>query len=269
MDLEGRVALVTGASRGIGAATAVALAEAGCAVACAARSTREAPQRTPGTLDDTVGRVGAAGGTAFAVPTNLAVEAEVVGMVVRTIERFGRLDVLVNNAAITFPGDLNIDRKRYDLVMDVDVRAPMVAIREAASYLRDGGGAIVNVSSVAGLLPVPGLLVYGMAKAALERLTIEAAQQLAPDVAVNCFRVDIPVASEGFLANAPDLDHSDWEPPGVAAEGIVWTLRQTFTGRLLSMHALMHTLQQTEGIMHSRAARPYAGARPPTRMVGS
>ena len=266
MELDGKVALVTGASRGIGAATAVALAEAGCSVACAARATRDAPQGTPGTLDDTVDRITAAGGTALAVPTNLAVEAEVVRMVEQTVAHFGRLDVLVNNAAITFVGDLDIDRKRYDLVMEVDVRAPMVATREAAAALRaDGGGAIVNVSSVAGLMPVSGLLVYGMAKAALERLTIDCAVTLQPEVAVNCFRVDIPVASEGFLANAPDYDHSDWEPPEVAAEGILWTLRQGFTGRLLSM---LH-LRRTEGIMASRALRPYAGPEPPTRMVGA
>src|SRR4051812_43721953 len=175
MDLDGKVALVTGASRGIGAATALALAEQGCAVACAARATRHAPQRTPGTLDDTVDRIGAAGGQAIAVPTNLAVEDDVVAMVRTTVQHFGRLDVLVNNAAITFPGDLDIERKRYDLVMNVDVRAPMVALREAAPHLRRGHGSVVNVSSVAGLMPVPGLLVYGMAKAALERLTIDAA----------------------------------------------------------------------------------------------
>src|SRR3954467_3379173 len=92
-ELEGGVALVTGASRGIGAATAVALADAGCAVACAARATRDSPQRTPGTLDDTVDRINAAGGSAYAVPTNLAREDDVVAMVRTTVEQFGRLDV--------------------------------------------------------------------------------------------------------------------------------------------------------------------------------
>jgi len=76
IDLEGKVALVTGASRGVGAATAVALAEAGCDVACAARSTESAPQRTPGTIDETVARVAATGRRAVAVPTNLAVDDE-------------------------------------------------------------------------------------------------------------------------------------------------------------------------------------------------
>ena len=68
---------------------------------------------------------------------------------------------------------------------------------------------------------------YGIAKIGLERLTVDLARQLAPErIAVNCFRIDVPVASEGFLANTPNADHTDWEPPAVAAEGIVWMLRQ-------------------------------------------
>ena len=264
MNLDGKVALVTGASRGVGAATAVALAQAGCAVAVAARSTKAAPQKTPGTLDETVAKIEAAGAQALAVPTNLAVEDEVVAMVETTASTFGRLDILVNNAAITFPGDLDIEKKRYDLTMTVDARAPMVAIRAAVPYLRKAApGIVCNISSVAALMPVPTLMVYGMAKAALEHLTINAAAQLAPDVRVNCFRIDIPVASEGFIANAPDADHSTWEPSEVAAEGILWTLQQEFTGRLLSMNAL----RLEQGIMASRSPRPYEG-QPPTRMMG-
>src|SRR5262245_16182032 len=105
MDLGGKIALVTGASRGVGAATAVALAAAGCRVACAARSTQATPQKPSGTLDETVERIRASGGEAIAVPTNLAVEGEVVAMVQATVEHFGGLHVLVNNAAITFVGD--------------------------------------------------------------------------------------------------------------------------------------------------------------------
>jgi citronellol/citronellal dehydrogenase len=264
VELSEKVALVTGASRGVGAAVAVALAQAGCSVAVAARSTKQSPQKTPGTLDETVAAIEGYGAKALAVPTNLANEDEVVAMVEQTAEHFGRLDILVNNAAITFPGDLEIDKKRYELTMAVDARAPMVATRAAAPHLRRAApGVVCNISSVAALMPIPSLMVYGMAKAALEHLTINSAAQLAPDIRVNCFRIDVPVASEGFLANAPDADHSTWEPSEVAAEGILWTLQQDFTGRLLSMNALRHE----QGIMASRSKRPYDG-QPPTRMMG-
>jgi citronellol/citronellal dehydrogenase len=249
------VVLITGASRGVGAATAVALAEAGCDIACAARSTRATPQRTPGTLEDTVAAVESRGTRSIAVPTNLARDDDVIAMVEQTVDHFGRMDVLVNNAAITFVGDLGIPIHRYDLVMQVNVRAPLLALNQSIPHLRVHGGRVINVSSVAALHPYPSLMAYGMSKIALERLTVDAAAQLAGSgIAVNCFRIDVPVASEGFVANTPGADHSNWEPAAVAAEGIVWMLRQPagYSGRRESMFAL----RQREGIMASRVPRP-------------
>jgi NAD(P)-dependent dehydrogenase (short-subunit alcohol dehydrogenase family) len=260
VDLAGKVALVTGSSRGVGSATAFALAQAGARVACAARATDASPVALPGTIDETVRAIRSAGGDAIAVPTNLAVESEVEAMVATTIEQFGRLDVLVNNAAITFPGDLALPMKRYDLIMAVDLRAPLVAMRAATPGMCERGeGAIVNVSSLAALNYFPGQMAYGMAKAALEHLTMSAAAQLRPfGVTVNTFRIDVPVASEGFVAAMPDVDHSDWEPPEVAAEGIVWMLCQPpgYTGH----NAGMARLRADHGIMASRAAREHVPA---------
>ena len=258
MDLDGKVAIVTGASRGVGAATAVLLAERGCRVVCAARATDAAPVPIPGTIDETVRRIIDAGGEAVAVPTNLAKDAEVEQMLARAVERFGPVDVLVNNAAITFPGDLDLDMKRFDLVMQVDLRAPLLAIRGVMPSMKARRtGAILNISSIAGLNYFPGLMAYGMAKAALEHLTVSAAHQLRPfDITVNTFRIDVPVASEGFVFNLPDADHSDWEPSEVAAEGIVWMLEQptSYTGHNVGMARL----RADQGIMKSRATRPHA-----------
>lgn len=257
MELDGKVAIVTGASRGVGAATALALAQQGCRVVCAARATAAQPLPIPGTLDDTLHAIREVGGTAIAVPTNLARDDDNLAMVDRAITEFGGVDILVNNAAITFPGDLDIDMKRFDLVMNVDVRAPLVTARAVVPSMRSrGGGAIVNVSSLAALNAFPGLMAYGMAKAALERMTVDLAGQLLADrVAVNTFRIDVPVASEGFLANAPEFDTTDWEPPAVAAEGIVWMLRQPpeYTGNNDGMAAL----RVRHKIMPSRAPRPH------------
>ena len=231
---------------------------AGCKVVCAARATDAAPVPIPGTIDETVRRIRDAGGEAIAVPTNLAKDAEVEHMIAATVEQLGPVDVLVNNAAITFPGDLDLDMKRFDLVMQVDLRAPLVAIRAVMPSMKARRtGAILNVSSIAGLNYFPGLMSYGMAKAALEHLTVSAAHQLRPfDIAVNTFRIDVPVASEGFVFNLPDADHSDWEPSEVAAEGIVWMLEQppSYTGHNVGMARL----RADQGIMASRAARPHA-----------
>ena len=255
MDLSGKVAIVTGASRGVGAATAVALAARGAAVACAARATDDAPLLLPGTIDDTVHRITAAGGRAIAVPTNLAVDVEVEAMVTTTVAALGPVDILVNNAAITFPGDLELSMKRFDLIFAVDLRAPVIAAQAVIPVMIERGqGTIVNVSSAAALNAYPGQMVYGMAKAGLERFTASAALELWPHgIPVNTFRIDIPVASEGFLAAMPDFDHSDWEPPEVAAEGILWMLDQppSYTGN----NAGMAALRVEHGIMASRAER--------------
>jgi citronellol/citronellal dehydrogenase len=270
MILKGKVAIVTGASRGVGAALAAALASEGVLVACAARSTADAPQRTPGTLDETVERAKvagkASGGDAVAVPTNLAAGEEVTAMVTTTAEIFGGVDILVNNAAITFAGDLGQPLKRHDLTMEVNYRAPYLAIRAACPLMEQrGGGAIVNVSSQAALQPLPGMLAYGTSKIALEHLTLDAARELYPKgIAVNCFRIDVPVASEGFVASLPGVDMSTWEPPEVAAEGIVWMLKQPlpYTGRRESMYQL----RAREGIMPSRAAAERRGRVPRTEL---
>jgi len=142
-------------------------------------------------------------------------------------------------------------------VMNVDLRAPLQAIRAVMPTMKaQREGSILNISSIAGLNYFPGLMAYGMAKAALEHLTVSAAHQLRPfDVAVNTFRIDVPVASEGFVFNLPDVDHSDWEPSEVAAEGIVWMLEQppSYTGQNVGMARL----REEQGIMASRAERPH------------
>jgi len=252
MEFRGAVALVTGASRGVGRAIAIALAAAGADVACAARATDASPFKLPGTIDETVRAVEAHGRRALAVPTDLSRPEQVEAMVARTVEHFGRLDVLVNNAAITFPGDLALPMKRWDLVMEVNLRAPILAMRAAVpGMIARRTGCILNVSSAAAVMVVPGLLAYGISKAGLERLTTGAAGELRPHgIAVNCFRIDVPIASEGFVYNAPELDKSDWEPSEVGAEGALWMMAQPpgYTGQVKGIT----DLRREHGIPRSR-----------------
>jgi citronellol/citronellal dehydrogenase len=115
-------------------------------------------------------------------------------------------------------------------------------------------GAILNVSSAAAVMPIPGLLVYGVSKAGLERLTTGAAEELrVHGVTVNCLRIDVPLASEGFVYNAPELDKSDWQPTEVGAAAALWMLGQppAFTGQVKSLSELRGEPGATVG----RAAR--------------
>jgi NAD(P)-dependent dehydrogenase (short-subunit alcohol dehydrogenase family) len=256
---EQKVAIVTGASRGLGAALAQALAKGGYAVACAARATRQHPQEAPGTLDDVLERIQATGGTAISVPVDLADRADVATMVERTVKKFGRLDILVNNAANGTRGGLDIPLAEHDSIMAVNLDAPFIASRHAVPHLRAaGGGRILNISSLFALRAfrsTTGSMSYGIAKIGVERLTLDLARQLADDgTAVNCLRVDTPIASEGAQAHAPDMDLSDWITTDEAAEGLIWMLNQpvTYTGQLESMRQLAIR----EGIMPSVAAWP-------------
>ena len=126
MSLEGKVAIVTGASRGIGKAMAMGLAAEGAQVVVAARSEESRPM-LPGTIHSTVGEIEDAGGKALAVATNVRDEESIRHMVDRTLDEFGAVDILINNAAIgSYTPFLEMSVKEWDLVMSIELRAPFI-----------------------------------------------------------------------------------------------------------------------------------------------
>jgi NAD(P)-dependent dehydrogenase (short-subunit alcohol dehydrogenase family) len=169
--LEGRVAIITGASRGIGAATSRAFAAAGAAVALAARD--------EAALASLADQLLAGGGRAIAVPTDVADPASVERLVDRTVGAFGRLDLAFNNAAGGGQGptplaDLPVDA--YDSAIAITLRGVFLSMRyEIPAMLAAGGGVIVNMSSTAGLEGVGGLAGYVSAKHGVIGLTKTAA----------------------------------------------------------------------------------------------
>jgi NAD(P)-dependent dehydrogenase (short-subunit alcohol dehydrogenase family) len=142
--LRDKVALVTGASSGLGRATAIALARSGADVALVARSAQE--------LESAKEEVLKAGRRALSLPTDLAREEETSAAIERTVEEFGRIDVLVNAAGTDAPGSVEeLDVEGWDRTLDVNLRAPFLLSKAAFPHMREaGGGMIVNISSVAG-----------------------------------------------------------------------------------------------------------------------
>jgi NAD(P)-dependent dehydrogenase (short-subunit alcohol dehydrogenase family) len=168
--LENKVAIVTGASRGIGAAAARAFAAAGATVVLAARSTRD--------LNDIAAQIIADGGSALALPTDVGDPAAAERLVQRTVDGFGRLDAAFNNAGYghmpTPLADLALDD--FDTTLRVNARGIFLMMRhQIPAMLAAGGGAIVNMSSTAGLAGAPGMAAYSAAKHAIIGLTETAA----------------------------------------------------------------------------------------------
>ena len=183
MDLAGRVAIVTGGGTGIGRATSLRLARAGAraVVVNYSHSERDATS--------TADELRAAGAEALPYRADVAVEPEVKAMIAATVERFGSLDVLVNNAGTTHfipHSDLDaLTDEVWDGIFRVNVKGTFFCCRAAAPELRKAKGAIVNVASIAGYRASGSSIAYAVSKAGVLQLTRALALSLAPDVRVN------------------------------------------------------------------------------------
>ena len=183
MDLSGKVAIVTGGGTGIGKAISEALAAAGAHVAVNY-------SRSEGDAEATARELRERGVRSIAVRANVASSADVTAMIERTVGDLGRLDLLVNNAGTTkfvpFKDLDGIDEESWDRIMAVNVKGTWLCCKAAAEPMRrSGGGAIVNISSVAAFGPTGSSLAYSVSKAAVVHLTRGLALALAPEIRVN------------------------------------------------------------------------------------
>ncbi len=207
--LDGQVAIVSGGGAGIGRACAVALAQAGADVAVAAR--------TQADLDETVRLIEAAGRRGLAVVTDVMEEEQLAALVQRTVEHFGRLDLLVNNAGGTGPRPAMQTSARYfETALRFNATAPFLLSKLAAQAMVDtgGAGAIVNISSRSGDMVMTAFVAYGAGKAALNMVTQDLAADLAPRIRVNA------IAVGGVATQAMDFVKGD---PGLLAQFIEGT----------------------------------------------
>ncbi len=230
------VALVTGASRGIGAAIAQRLAAEGCAVACVARTMSDGDSHLDGSLSATVDRLRASGGTAHAIAADLSKPDFDPSEIIAEAEgALGPIDYLVNNAAAAFyPSYLEMPRKRIEVSFRVNVVAPwMLAQQVIPAMVRRGSGSVLNLTSQTAIMPqgppftvaeqIKGATAYGGSKAWLERATVGAAAELfGTGVSLNCLSPDTSVITEGSTALV-DLSKYPNEPLDAMAES-AWAL---------------------------------------------
>lgn len=191
-ELSGQVAMVTGGASGIGRATVLALLRAGAAVAVL--------DRDEAGMNAVVEQGKQSGGTAFALPIDLADLAQIPAAVARVVQELGRIDILVNCAGVAgrFQSLLDIEEENWDFVHTVNLKAPLLLMKHVARHMieRGGGGRIVNISSSSAFRARQSPVAYASAKAALVQLTRSAAAELGPH------NINVNAVAPGITATA-------------------------------------------------------------------
>jgi dehydrogenase/reductase SDR family protein 4 len=175
-DLTGKIAVITGASKGIGEAIAQLYGSAGAQVVVSSRK-QDAVDRVASSIND-------AGGKAKAIACNMGDMSDVQKLITETISAYGRIDILVNNAATnpTFGPVIETNEAAFDKIMNVNVKGPFEIAKKAYPFMKEKkSGSIINISSVGGLRPEAGLGIYSMSKAALISLTKVMAKEWGDD----------------------------------------------------------------------------------------
>jgi citronellol/citronellal dehydrogenase len=254
--LEGRVAIVTGASRGIGAATAQLLAIEGARVVCAARTLHEGDHPLEGSLETTVERIRALGGEATPIACNVSEESDCEQLVSATADQYGPCTLLVNNAALTYYIPVkDFPTSRWLRSTAVNFHAPFILSKSVLPGMIEGRrGAIINISSAAaigpGRGPYPdskprGGTLYGAEKAALERFTQGLAEEVYEyGVTVACVSPSqvVPTPGTVFHNLVTGMDDPRGEPPDYVAQAVLVLASEpldSVTGRVTYSQTLL------------------------------
>jgi len=245
MALKGQVAIVTGSSRGLGKAVAIALAKEGVKVAVVARSEKEG--RFPGTIHQTVEAIRSFGGEAVAIACDLTKEQDIERMFGTTLEKWGQVDILVNNAAAVVAGGVQNTRlDHWDLAFGLNVRGPFLCAKLALPrMIARRTGSIINISSGAARSRSPTNIPYAVSKAALERLTICLAEEVrGHNIAVNALNPG-GMKTEGVIYYRPkDFDWTGFVAPEEVCPPILFLAQQTaetFTGKIVKAQEFRNT----------------------------
>jgi citronellol/citronellal dehydrogenase len=261
--LTGKVAVVTGASRGIGRALALGLAREGCAVVIAAKSTESTP-RLPGSIYSVAKEVEELGAPALAVPVDVRDVGQVAALADRALERFGRVDLLVNNAgALHWPSLLETPAKKFDLVMAVNARAAFLCSRAfLPAMIRQRWGHVVNMSPPLDLAMVPGRIAYAISKLGMTLLTHGLAEEVRPhNVAVNSLWPVTVIESQASI-NWGLGTREQWRKPDILVDCVLRLVRKepaALTGQAL----LDEDFLRAEGVTEFDRYACVPGSRPP------
>jgi NAD(P)-dependent dehydrogenase (short-subunit alcohol dehydrogenase family) len=236
MKLESKVAIVTGASRGLGRAIAMGFSQQGASVVVAAR-TEEAHKTLPGTIYQTAEEIKALGFKALALRCDVTDEESVNHMVQRTLEHFGHIDVLVNNAGIAFYYPIiDTPLKRWEIVIKVNIGGAFLCAKAVLPYMiEQKRGSIINISSLAADErdegTVPTGVAYAVSKAGLDRLTLGLATEVGKyNIAVNAVKPHRVVDTDGMRLWQPEADTALWQSADMMVKATVFLAQQDSKG---------------------------------------
>jgi len=243
MKLDGKVAIVTGGSRGIGKQICLTFAREGAAVAVVARTEKEGEHRLPGTINQTADEIRAFGGRVLPIRTDITVDEDVERMVKRTLDEFRRIDILVNVAAVNVNSTVaDLPVKRWDLMMRVNLRGTFICTKAVLpTMMEQKSGNIMCMTSIAAKRQAPpGEVCYSITKAGIELFCWGLAQEVKEyNIAVNDLYPTGGVTTDGFKEVFKRRSFSEEElgrmkSPEQIAEAALWIAQQdagTFTGR--------------------------------------